>query len=460
MQEPRQLVVRLLDTPDIARVVPRLVPEVLHRLIERCGLEACADVVALATPRQLQRLLDIDLWRAAAPGGDETLDAARFGEWLEVLLELGAGGGDRLAAMDFNLVVGGLAAHVRVFDGAAVSGYTTLDGEQVGGRDAGGRRAAAIGGFVVESRETAAFDTIVEVLSELHADRPAFFQRVMRAAVGLSDGGRERDGLDALSAGRDQQLADLSVDRQTRRDRDGFVSPADARAFLQAARDVDLDGPRPDGDATARAYLRDRATVPAPEEHETWEAAGGGEAPIAAVMEILTEALSGCAIHERALTPQEAADLVAATCNLGLENWPLAWASPDLLTGFQIGWGLLHRDLCRHAAQMLAAALDDLACTDREVHWSLQSLRLELLRQLARGEPWRARPALDALLALDGAVWAVLRGLVAECPTLHPALRAGVLRVDPAAFTLVSANAHIAAARTYLASVRARLYMP
>jgi hypothetical protein len=50
--------------------------------------------------------------------------------------------------------------------------------------------------------------------------------------------------------------------------------------------------------------------------------------------------------------------------------------------------------------------------------------------------------------------------MVDECPTLHPALGGGGLRIDPAAFTLVSANAHIATARTYLASLRTQLYMP
>ena len=78
---------RILDNPQLARVVPHLQPELLHRIIERYGLEDCAELVALATPAQLVRIFDQDLWRAA-PGRDEHFDPARFGVWIEVLLEL------------------------------------------------------------------------------------------------------------------------------------------------------------------------------------------------------------------------------------------------------------------------------------------------------------------------------------------------------------------------------------
>ena len=51
----------------------------LHRVIQNCGLEDCGELVALATPGQLAHVLDVDLWRPATAGGDDTLDAERFG---------------------------------------------------------------------------------------------------------------------------------------------------------------------------------------------------------------------------------------------------------------------------------------------------------------------------------------------------------------------------------------------
>ena len=90
VRDPRPLLDRILDTPRLAHILPRLPPDVLHRVIQRCGLEDCGELVALAAPSQLGRVFDLDLWRAGQPGTDEQFDADRFGVWLEVLLECGA----------------------------------------------------------------------------------------------------------------------------------------------------------------------------------------------------------------------------------------------------------------------------------------------------------------------------------------------------------------------------------
>ena len=49
-------------------------PELLHRVITTCGLEDCTEVVALATPGQLARILDIDIGAFArqAPTNNST----------------------------------------------------------------------------------------------------------------------------------------------------------------------------------------------------------------------------------------------------------------------------------------------------------------------------------------------------------------------------------------------------
>ncbi len=103
---------RILNTPQLAQVVPRLQPELLHRVIQSYGLEDCGELVALATPEQLARVFDLDLWRAAQPGLDEQFDADRFGVWLEVLVEYGAAvSAQKLAEIDVDLVIAGLAQH-------------------------------------------------------------------------------------------------------------------------------------------------------------------------------------------------------------------------------------------------------------------------------------------------------------------------------------------------------------
>src|ERR1700751_4465932 len=100
----RRVLERLLDTPGLAQGVPALEPETLHQIIRVCGLEDCAELVALATPEQLMRVFDHDLWRSETAGLEEQFDVDRFGLWLEVLAEAGGATAARLfAEMDLDL---------------------------------------------------------------------------------------------------------------------------------------------------------------------------------------------------------------------------------------------------------------------------------------------------------------------------------------------------------------------
>src|SRR5499427_1487364 len=152
IQDRRTVLDRILDTPCLEHVVPRLQPDLLHRVIQTCGLEDCGELVVLATPEQLTRIFDLDLWRSAQPGMDEQFDADRFGLWLEVLAELGASmAAQKLAEMDADLVIVGLAQHVRVFDCAMVTATRELDHGL----------AYDVGGYRLVVRRTDSWEAIV-----------------------------------------------------------------------------------------------------------------------------------------------------------------------------------------------------------------------------------------------------------------------------------------------------------
>lgn len=515
MAEDRSLLVRLLNTPDIAKVVPQLRPEVLHRVIEHCGLEACAEIVALATPAQIERVLDVDLWRAPRAGRDELFDPGRFGEWLDVLMQAGEDVTiEKLSAIDSELVVAGFSRHASVFDMAAVMPYITIDGEEVGGRPIDRVDTAEIGGFLIESRGTAAWDTVAQVLGWLNAGRPEHFRRLMRACVTLSSGEREEDQSHALLDEREQDLFDLSSAREERRDRMGYVTPADARAFLQSTRGMKLDGPQPPADPLAVAYFRSLASMDAevlPGEPDTDSEDDQGTpvsppadaASVAAVMEVLVDAgviaqpralltpgdgaesrlprvreyleanpsgadelayltnvvLAGAAIQRRPFTPQEAPDMVAATCNLGLECWPNDWAAANLIAAFQVGWRTLY-EVCLFAAESVIDAVATLRHPDRDFQLTLNQLRRELIRHGRAGTPWMAHDAFEALLPIDAASWAGVRALIDETPTLHPAAtdaRHTLKTVDPTRFEFMRQKSDVQAAREFLASLPAAL---
>ena len=58
----------------------------------------------------------------------------------------------------------------------------------------------------------------------------------MRRCRDLSDSRPEVDGLDDLLPEPEQHLHDVAMEREHRHSQRGYVTPADARAFLEAAR--------------------------------------------------------------------------------------------------------------------------------------------------------------------------------------------------------------------------------
>ncbi len=234
---------RLLDTPFLERVVPHLAPETLHQLVQFRGLDACGELVTSATPAQLTSLLDLDLWRHAQPGRDEQFDVNRFGEWLEVLVNAGDSVAARtVAAIDTHLVIAGLCRYLRVFDPGTFEPTASSDdepmdrNEMMNSAKSGDVLECEVGGYLVRARRTDAWEAIVTLLVALDAEQRHCFHAVMQGCRRLSDSRPEIDGLDDLLAAPEQHLHDVAIERERRRSRHGYATPADARAFLQMAR--------------------------------------------------------------------------------------------------------------------------------------------------------------------------------------------------------------------------------
>jgi Family of unknown function (DUF6178) len=514
MADSRPLLDRLLNTPDLARIVPRLQPDVLHRVIQRCGLEDSAELVALATPEQLAGILDVDIWRVRAPAVDEEFDADRFGVWLQVLMEAGAPiAAQKLVALDLELVIAGFARLAAVFDHLAVSGFTTLDGEHRPGRVLHGGPVSEIGGYVIEARRRSAWDAIVDLLVFLDAEHREYFQRLMRGCVRLSNGPREADGFHNLLEDREQDMFDLACDREARREQQGYVTPAQARAFMQTARELQLEMEKPPQSPVARAYFRAIESMPPADAEAPHESRGAlpassadATSPIdadamASVVDVLREAgvltsqprvllpaaggdpsrlalieayveshaesardlaylanviVAGCTVQARPFTPQEASDAAVAICNLGLENWPQHWHDRDLITAFQVGSTVLHRDVCLYVAEQLIDVVADIRCQDGDIQMRLLALGRELTRRVRDRAPWRARNALDVILMLDAPSWAALLALIDECPVMHAAVRASrhsCHSINAADFEFISQKGQIEAVRRFMESL-------
>jgi hypothetical protein len=510
---PRQLLDRILETPHLARVVPRLPPEVLHRVIQNCGLEDCGELVALASPGQLAAVFDLDLWRPARPGRDEQFDADRFGLWLDVMMESGATvAAQKLADVDVDLAIAGFAQHMRVCDPAAGA---LKDGVSYD-----------VGGYLVVARRSDAWDAIIAVLTSLGVEHPGYFHRVMRGCRSLSNSKPEIDGLDDLLPVDEQVMFDLAFNREQRREQQGYVSSAQARAFLQMSREVRLGHETtPPGNPIARAYFRAIESTTAADtdggSRGLPAAPGSTSAPVDstdgvnAIVEVLLDAgllpqqhrallegsqshasrlariqaqmqfagdhdeaaywarsqelaflantmMAGCSIQSRPFTAREASDAAIAVCNLGLENWPRPLPDDflvghDLVSVFQVGWTVLHTDVCMYTAEQLIAVAARLRHDDREIHDGLDALRIEMTRHYQTGAPWRARDFLEVIMFLDMPAWATLVGLIDECPVIHAGLGASggspARAVSASAFEFIAENNQIASVREFIRSL-------
>lgn len=383
---PSFALTRLLESADLARAIPHLPADTLHRLIRHCGLEACAAVVAAATPSQLATVLDLDLWQAPRPGHEPQFDHERFGEWIETLVTDDLDQAVTIVSrMDPEVVVAGLSGHLRVFDAGVFMPTAQSDDEPLPTAfDDQTWIEEEVGGYRVRARRSDAWDAVIALLVELDASQPALFRRLMHGCRALSNAGRELDGLDDLSSRPEQQLADMARTREDRRQERGYLSPADARAFLSLARQwpsaatsteastgsrsIVLEYERradavthgtewsetlaaPDAETQAAVHtvvtmLDEAGVVPVdtPRALLAGDTADGQAPPsrLVSLMNALRPAhdgallargeeltflanvlVSGCGLQQgRAFTPAEAADAAAAVCNLGLERWP------------------------------------------------------------------------------------------------------------------------------------------
>jgi hypothetical protein len=190
----RDVLARLLDSPDLALSVQSLEPEALVRLVQACGLEECGAIVSLATTEQLVRVFDHDLWRQDAAGAEERFDVDRFAVWLEVLCEAGPDlAAAKLAEMDFDFVTAALSRYVLVVDALSVMTLAT-EAEQEGDEapdELLARREAAkgllddavsleIGGYTVVARRGEQWDALASIMASLEQNHHALFGRLMR----------------------------------------------------------------------------------------------------------------------------------------------------------------------------------------------------------------------------------------------------------------------------------------
>lgn len=307
-----RLLERLLDTPNLPQVIRDLDPQILHRLVRVVGLEDCGEIVSLATPGQLMRVFDVDLWSSDRPGNAEGFDADRFGLWLEVLVESGASNAAlKVAGLDVDFVTAAMVEHVVVIDQTAevaaahVRQFVNDSQEEqlferpsIVDRIREGGVTSELGGYAIVAKHSDSWDALVAVLGALHDEHQDFFQGLMRRCCSVS--AKQIDvsgGLYELLNAPEQLRFDVAFEREQRREGQGYVTAPQAAAFLQSARRIGLRADvAPARDDVTRAYFRELERRPRWSEREPAapprdaESSTRSEPGMASFMETLREA--------------------------------------------------------------------------------------------------------------------------------------------------------------------------
>jgi hypothetical protein len=260
------LVRRIVELPELPRAVRAMPPADFAALVRRIGVEDAGELVALATPEQLVVAFDEELFTSERPGERESLDARRFGTWVEVLLEADeAHAARRVASLGEDFLAHALSASVLVFDEEALRHALDVDAEDAEAADKALEAALSeeLDGYVLVAREPESWDAILALVLALDREDRAFLERTLDRAVRASSGYLEDPGelVEVLTAA--ESLAeDVEAEREARRAKVGYVEPRAAKAFLRLARAGEAPDER---DAGTKAYLRDlERGTPAP----------------------------------------------------------------------------------------------------------------------------------------------------------------------------------------------------
>lgn len=256
------LLSRLIEAPNLDRIVRELPSERFAALVREIGVEDAGELVALATTEQLVAAFDEDLFVSSRPGEREAFDRTRFVTWLEVLLEAGDRAvARRMAELSEDFVAHALSSIILVFDHDQLRERITEDDPAAADADKALERALneEIDGYLLVAREEEGWDAVLALVLALDRSHRSLLVRLLdRCAALASDYVDDLDALAEVLSASESLAEDVEAAREERRCALGFVEPRAAKGFLRLAT-TPIEGelsaePR---DGITRAYFRE-----------------------------------------------------------------------------------------------------------------------------------------------------------------------------------------------------------
>ncbi|MCL2825045.1 MAG: DUF6178 family protein, partial [Polyangiaceae bacterium] len=469
------LLARIIEDSALVARVRGLDARTLGRVVQHIGLEDAGVIVALASTEQLRDMFDEDLWVSPEPGEEEKFDGKRFAMWLEIMLESGEQFvADKLTELPEELVTLGFQSQVLVIDidelALEMAEYHR-DSELVE-KELESCLYEEIEQYRVISRWTDHWDAVISVLLALDQNHHSFLRRMLeRCCHASTEYISENGGLYEVLSAEEMMEEDAVADRDNRRAEAGYLSSADAAAFLGLPRVTSLDEAidTKKRDAVTAAYFRSvaparqrAAAVPeygSPDDRAAQERftsmlveagvverrlpalpTGKSKKPPAfqTVIAQLRDAdpvlygqrteelaylanvlVAGSSFAGRAFRPVEAAEAAICTCSVGLDvlrsgtraralSYVREYSADHL---FRIGWHSLYHDVLMQAAECLERLFEERDAPARLIN-AVEAAR-------ADGKPWLIRQKLRPRGALmSPAELELYQHLIDRCPTL------------------------------------------
>ena len=239
-KHPAELLNHILDQPDLPAIIKRLDTVVLTKLINHVGLEDSAEILSLATADQLKGVLDVDLWKSKSPGKAEAFDADRFGLWLEIMLESGAGfAAKKVMELDEDLVTLGLCRLVLAVktDELVLSDARQSAHDPMMDRVLDNNLNQQFDNYLVFAKNDSYWEAVQALLLELNELDYGLLTRLLERCSRISwDYMEDNGGFFKVFSAEEILEEDVADERKARQEAKGFVTPTSAGMFLASSR--------------------------------------------------------------------------------------------------------------------------------------------------------------------------------------------------------------------------------
>jgi hypothetical protein len=239
MNQPSHLslVSRILNSPDLVQNIQSLPARSMLKIIHKVGLEDSAEILSLATTEQISAMLDADLWKPKL--GEDQPDLESLTVWLGALTELGTKrAAGHLANMDEEFLAFLLSQYINAIDLEALN-FMNVD--VIGDSWSDPRLtklldndcSQELAGALLLAKPGAPWEYLQPLLLDLDSEDQSLCARIVYRLQKTTEAKCESEGglYEVLS--QDEMLqSDASFSRDQRRTKEGYVSTADAKAFL------------------------------------------------------------------------------------------------------------------------------------------------------------------------------------------------------------------------------------